>query len=119
MVEGGLEKYRTDMARALSIIANHHRKNMQTDKAEEEYKEALGILRELAKKIPDVYLPSEAWTLYGLALLYKDKGDLSAAESAAEESLAKYRIMAVKFPKEFDEDVADAEKLLAEIRAMR
>lgn len=119
LVEEEVEEYRPSMAMTLNTIAYHHCVNMQLDKAEEEYKEALGISRELAKKIPDTYLPFEALTLHNLALLYKDKGDLSAAESAAEESLAKCRIMAVKFPKEFDEDVAYAEKLLAEIRAMK
>ena len=103
----------------LSSIAYHHLKNMQTDKAEEEYKEALGILRELAKKIPDVYLPSEATTLYDIAMFYLDKGDLSAAESAAEESLVKYRMMAKKSHEALDKNVADAENLLAEIRARR
>lgn len=119
LVEEGLEEYQPNMAMVLNNIASHHRKNMQTDKAEEEYKEALGILRELAKKIPDVYLPSEALTLHNLALLYKDKGDLSAAGSAAEESLEKYRKLAEKSHEAFDKDVADAEKLLAEIRARR
>lgn len=119
LVEGGLEKYRPDMAMTLTAIACHHHINMQTDKAEEEFKEALGILRELAKKIPDVYLPFEALTLYDIAMLYLDKGDLSAAESAAEESLEKYRKMAEKSHEAFDKDVADAEKLLAEIRAMK
>jgi tetratricopeptide (TPR) repeat protein len=119
LVEEGLEEYHPDMAMALSSIANHHRKNMQLDKAEEEFKEALGILREVAKKIPDAYLPNVAGTLYNMALLYRDKGDLSAAESAAEESLVKYRMMAKKSHEAFDKNVADAEKLLAEIRAMK
>lgn len=119
LVEGGLEKYRTDMAMTLNNIAYHHCVNMQLDKAEEEFKEALGILRELAKKIPDAYLPLESSILHGMALLYKDKGDLSAAESAAEESLEKYRKLAEKSHEEFDKNVADAENLLAEIRAIR
>ncbi len=119
LVEGGHEEYRPDMAMTLTAIASHHHINMQTDKAEEEYKEALGIFRKLGDKIPDAYLLSEATTLHNLALLYKDKGDLSAAEGAAEESLEKYRKLAEKSHEAFDKDVADAEKLLAEIRAMK
>ena len=119
LVEEEVEEYRPSMAMTLNAIAYHHCVNMQLDKAEEEFKEALGILRELAKKIPDAYLPFEALTLHNLALLYKDRGDLSAAEKAAEESLEKYRKMAEKSHEEFDKDVADAEKLLAEIRAIR
>lgn len=119
LVEEEVEEYRPSMAMTLNNIAYHHCVIMQLDKAEEEFKEALGISRELAKKIPDAYLPSEATTLYDLALLYKDKGDLSAAEKAAEESLEKYRKLAEKSHEAFDKDVADAEKLLAEIRARR
>ncbi len=119
LVEEGLEEYQPNMAMALSSMADFHRKNKRPDKAEEEFKEALGIFRKLGDKIPDAYLPSEATTLYGLALLYKDKGDLSAAESAAEESLEKYRKLAEKSHEAFDKDVADAENLLAEIRAMK
>lgn len=106
-----------------AVILNNlsflHSKTDRLNDAEKECNEALGILRELAKKIPDAYLPSEATTLYGLALLYKGKGDLSAAESAAEESLEKYRKLAEKSHEAFDRDVAVAENLLAEIRAMR
>ena len=119
LVEEGLEEYRPSMAMTLNAIAYHHLINMQTDKAEVEFKEALGISRMLAKKIPDAYLPNVAGTLYNMALLYRDKGDLLAAEGAAEESLAKYRIMAEKSHETFDRDVVDAEKLLAEIRAMK
>lgn len=119
LVEGGLREYQHGMTTILISMAVFHRKNKRPDKAEEEFKEALGILRELAKKIPDAYLPSEAMTLFGLALLYLGKGDLSAAESAAEESLEKYRKLAEKSHEAFDKNVADAEKLLAEIRAMK
>lgn len=117
LVEAGLKEYQPGMTTILISMADFHRKNKRPDKAEEEFKEALGIFRKLGDKIPDAYLPSEATTLYGLALLNKDKGDLSAAESAAEESLEKYRKLAEKSHEAFDKKVADAEKLLAEIRA--
>ena len=57
-----------------------------------------------------------AVTLFNLALLHLNRKKFSAAETAALESLEKYRIMAEKSHAAFDKDVKDAEELLERIQ---
>ena len=77
------------------------------------------IRRGLAAKSPDAYLPKVAMTLYNMALLYIKKEELSTAETMAQESLEKYKIMAELSHAAFDSDVKDAEQLLDEIKELR
>ena len=74
------------------------------------------IRRDLAATNPDAYLPYVAGTLYNMAL-YTD--DLETAETMAQESLEKYKIMAELSHAAFDSDVKDAEQLLDEIKELR
>ena len=74
------------------------------------------IRRQLADKNPDAYLHKVAQTLYNMALLHLARKEYPAAETAAQESLEKYRIMAEKSHAAFDKDVKDAEELLERIR---
>ena len=74
------------------------------------------IRRQLADKIPDAYLPDVAQTLYNMALLHLARKEYPAAETAALESLEKYRIMAEKSHAAFDPYVKRVEELLERIR---
>ena len=77
------------------------------------------IRRDMAAKSPDAYLPDVAHTLYTMALLYGKKDDLETAETMAQESLEKFKIMAEVSHAAFDSDVKDAEQLLDEIKELR
>ena len=72
--------------------------------------------RQLADKNPDAYLHKVAQTLFNMTLLYLARKEYPAAETAALESLEKYRIMAEKSHAAFDPYVKKAEELLERIR---
>ncbi|MGB7512425.1 MAG: tetratricopeptide repeat protein, partial [Pelodictyon phaeoclathratiforme] len=59
--------------------------------AEEGYKEALAVYRQLAETNPQTYLPYIATTLNNLAVLQKDLNDYGPAEEGYREALAVYR----------------------------
>ena len=69
--------------------------------AEEEYQEALGIRRELAKTTPEAHLPDVAMTLNNMATLHSDTHDFEAAEKEYQEALAKYRELAKTTPEAY------------------
>ena len=105
-----------NVAMTLNNLANLHRNTHDFKAAEEEYHEALGIRRELAKTTPEAYLPDVAMTLYNMAILFARQEQYGDAEKAAEESLAIYQQMAQKSESAFGSDVKDAQQLLDRIR---
>lgn len=105
-----------NVATTLNNLAVIHKENGQKKDAVAEYNEALVIRRRLEAKSPDTYLSDVAMTLFNIALLHLDMKEYPAAETAALESLEKYRIMAEKSHAAFDKDVKDTEELLEHIR---
>ena len=75
----------------LNNLANLHRARNEFEAAESEYKEALGLYRELAEKNPQAYLPDVAMTLNNLAILHSDRNEFEAAEIEYTEALEIYR----------------------------
>ena len=105
-----------DVADTLENLANLYSNSDRLQKAEEEYKAVLSIRQKMADKYPDAYLHKVAQTLYNMASLHLDRKEYDSAETAALESLEKYRIMAEMSHAAFDKDVKDTEELLEEIQ---
>jgi tetratricopeptide (TPR) repeat protein len=74
--------------------------------AEEAYREALSIRRELAQASPEAYLPDVATTLNNLAVLYSDTQRMKEAEEAYREALSIRRELAKANPEAYLPDVA-------------
>ena len=68
---------------------------------------------------PDAYMPYVAMTLFNMALLYANKGELADAEEKAKESLEKFQRMAALSHAAYDKDVENATNLLAGIQAAK
>ena len=64
------------MASTLNNLANLHSELKLYDEAEKEYKEALAVYRELAKKSPEKYEPDVAKTLTSLAFLHSPSSSI-------------------------------------------
>ncbi|NHQ60588.1 tetratricopeptide repeat protein [Chlorobium sp. BLA1] len=74
--------------------------------AEEGYKEALAVYRQLAETNPQTYLPDVAMTLNNLAVLQSHQNDYGTAEEGYKEALAVYRQLAETNPQTYLPDVA-------------
>ena len=95
-----------NVAWTLNNLANLHSDTHYFKAAEDEYREALGIRRELAKTTPEAYLPDVAMTLNNLAVLHYYTHDFKAAEEEYREALAIYRELAKTTPEAYLPDVA-------------
>ena len=71
-----------------------------------QYEEALEIIRDLAKKNPDVYLPYVATTLNNLGVLSRDNNEMEQAKIQYEEALEIRRGLSKKNPYVYLPDVA-------------
>ncbi len=109
------------VADTLENLAILHQNTNRSDVAEIEFNDVLNIRQKLAKNNPDAYLHKVAQTFYNIAVLYlvKEEKDLPAAEAAAQESLAKYKIMAEKSHAAFDPYVEKAKGLLEIIQQLK
>ena len=110
------DAYLPNVANTLENLAILHSNTDRLQDAEEEYKAVLSIRQKLADKYPDAYLHKVAQTLYNMASLHLDRKEYDPAETAALESLEKYRIMAEKSHAAFDPYVKKAEELLEDIQ---
>jgi len=90
----------------LFIQGNIHSDLNRYREAEREYGEALEIRRELAKKVPEKYLPDVATTLNNLAILHSDRNRYDEAEREYGEALEIRRELAKKVPEKYLPDVA-------------
>ena len=95
-----------NVAWTLNNLANLHSDTHYFKAAEDEYREALGIRRELAKTTPEAYLPDVATTLNNLAILHSDTHDFKAAEDEYREALGIRRELAKTTPEAYLPDVA-------------
>ena len=99
----------------LHIQGDIHSDLNRYDEAEREYGEALAIRRELAKKVPEKYLPLVADTLNGLGILHNDRKRYEEAEREYGEALAIRRELAKKVPEKY---LPDAAKTLNNLGAL-
>ncbi len=102
--ERGLKHVMADHQKAtvLNNLANLHSDTQQTEKAEEEYTEALIICRRLVTVNPEVYLPKIAAILNNLANLHRRIAKrLSQAEKEYAEALETYRKLVAVNPETY------------------
>jgi tetratricopeptide (TPR) repeat protein len=95
-----------DVAGTLNNLAILYRATQRIKEAEEAYREALSIYRELAQANPEAYRPYVATTLNNLALLYSDTQRMKQAEEAYHEALSTYRELAQATPEAYRPYVA-------------
>jgi tetratricopeptide (TPR) repeat protein len=95
-----------DVAGTLNNLAILYRATQRIKEAEEAYREALSIYRELAQANPEAYRPYVATTLNNLALLYSDTQRMKEAEEAYREALSIRRELAQANPEAYLPDVA-------------
>ena len=74
---------------------------------------SLAIMRKLAQKNPDAYLPAVADVLRNLGVLEAIENRLPEAHALIQESLAIYRRFNAQNPSSFIEDIAKCEQFLA------
>ena len=109
-----------DKVPLLVAMGNLYSDLRRFEDAEEAYKEALEIYRELAEKRPDAYLPYLATTQNNLAVLYSNLRRFEDAEEAYKEALEIYRELAEKNPDAYLPDLAMTQNNLGNLyRALR
>ena len=75
-----------DVATSLNNLANLYHGTQRMKEAEEAYREALFIRRELAQANPEACRPDVAMTLNNLAILYRDTQRMKEAEAYCREA---------------------------------
>ena len=97
---------RASVARRYSLLGRIHNQLNRCNIAEEEYKEALAIRRELAKKNPGKFEPLVADILNNLAILHRNLNRYEEAEEEYKEALTIRRELAKKNPGKHSPSVA-------------
>jgi tetratricopeptide (TPR) repeat protein len=102
----GLAETDDEKAATLNNLGNLQRDQNGYSVAQESYKEALTIWRELARVNPQTYLSDVATTLNNLGNLQRDQNEYSAAQSSYEEALTIYREFVRVDPQTWLPDIA-------------
>lgn len=105
------------IANSLIMMGLLHDDLTRYTEAEEEYKEALKIRRELAAVNPDAYIGDVAMTLENIARLFEATDRKAEAKDFAEEALEIYKPLAKRYPQIWNSYVDMVQELLNDINA--